>query len=690
MTDQLIHLPKVETTEQSETVVTTPFQAFLAALEERQTHGVLRSMHSAIWSAVPIERLLVDAGWTLASLVAGKLGLTFSTHKEVRLAAQLTDQMVNVGLMLVHGTPEAAAEAFEVKVIGAINLALANGYRPGHTLSKVAWRALGVGQTAAVRNELRGQKVQAFSALTSLWTMPSFLFLFDCYKASRDLCDDLAGRLATFKRRNMIPTGRLLGSEKFDQNILPYVDDSNVVAEAIAYLDIAGTYLDVDRSPEYRVRKGKIDEVLVASSAMEQMELRLSTLLAVPVDFSALSSEALISATSMEASWVRGQVLCAVAGHRGESLPGVMLGKAVKVAKLTSIKKLVDQTVNAILERGTKWTVEQVNCFSELCMYQAREVHLSSIDSGVESSQESMTVVSLDSIKITSEKALEILLDGDQAINGVLDQMSNSEARAFLKKKILPKIDWLRFTAEQVADVINYKRVPLDMLLDGVAKMDAKERAEAVRSLLHDQIDPEDGLMTELAKRGMLVVDQDLVQAHAEEIPSDLMFNWLMADLERVKLLGVGMRFRAISRLKKSHLQQLMRIPAMRLPVVDMVSVLIRASARHDHEIEDSKLNDLQLLFGRDLWREYVVAALVYDRISELGLVADSEYPRLSWLEMANNDHTDFVENNRAMLTTSYSQLPGLLATYTEERAFRFLHEGNPEVERLWADYLAH
>lgn len=696
MTDHLIHLPQVCETEQSETVVTTPFQAFLIALQERQAQGALSSMHSAIWTAVPIERLLVDAGWTLASIVAGKLGLSFSTHKEVRLAAQLTDQMINAGLVLVHGTPAAAAEAFEAKVIGAINLALANGYRPGHTLSKAAWRALGNGQPGLARNELRGQKVQAFGALTSLWTLPSYLFLFDCYKASRDLCDDLAVRIAAFRRRNLIPTGRLSSSEMFDHLSVPYVrndsDDSSQdqVEVAIVYLDIAGKHADYEMPAEGRARKGGLDDVLGATSAMEQLELRLSTLSAIPIDFGAVPQDILVNTKAIESNWVRGQVLCAALGLQVETLPSAMYKKAMKIVKLQSVKQLVDQTVNAILGRGTKWTVLQEDCFRQMCTREARALHQLRADPGVESSEESMTAVSIETFKITPAKALEILTDGDQAIVGTLDSMSDQKVRAFLRNKVLPKIDWSTLDEQTAMRVVNGQRLPMDLLLDGVAKLKAEVRDAVVKNLLQYRIDPEDAVVPELAKRGLLILNYELIVVYAEEIPANLMFDWLMTQSKQLERLTIVVRFRAISRLKVRQLRELCQLTAVREPLVELFSVLIRDSARADHGIDPYQVIALQLQLGCDLWREFVAAALVYDRLAELTLPADPDHPRTAWLEMAQPDHLDYEENGLAMMIAPGKQLSKLLVEYSEERAFRFLHEGSPQVERLWRDYLAH
>jgi hypothetical protein len=691
---------KAQNPKQAETVVNTPFQAFMAALQARQTQGSQRSMQSAVWGAVPIERLLADATWALLTAVAGKIGTTLSTRKEVRSLAQRTDRLVGVGLLLVHGTPEAAAEAFDRQVIGAINSAVKCGYRPGQELSRPAWKALGQGQTMLASSELRSQKSKPYGALSSLWTTPGYLFFAECFKAARELHDDLSARLERFTRLNEVGHG-LPASTNYTE-----ADHLQDVLAAIRSLDVLEEY-------EYVLKHGgkgpnllsNEQQVLAAEQKMTGWELDLATLRAIPMNFEYWPETVKNQDDPLEERWVRSRTLCSAVGEPADCVSSSELyEKAARAAQSMSAEVLIDRMVADVKRRGTVWSEAQEACFRKMAAKQVQEVQNNPVTVvQVESVAQALIDVDLDDLQIDAKAAKEVADDHFPAINELLTKESKAKVRRFLQRQVLSQIDWATINWEDVHGFFVHEVIPTDLLMEKVKLMSKPYQRELVQALIHEvgNWTPQTELVPELVKYGIMPVDRYLFDHHLGAIPKKQLFPFLETELIRLSEefglnigphVHFGVLCRAIDLLSFEQVQQLAGGISTRRAMIGFASLLCDEHLCHEHG-QAKRRKSLMSKCGVENWQLLVLAGLVASREIEYNapVKIDGDYTPLFWRELATPAHGLYTELKSDLFTKErkISMAEQFIELISEERAFRFLHEGDPKVETLWVDYLA-
>jgi hypothetical protein len=152
------------------------------AAEPQRTH--IGAVH---WQVFPVRYLLADASALVIDAVSKRLEHPINTFTDAKTVAEMTDARLNLGLELLYVTAERAADAFKTQVIDLLARAIGLGYRPGMTLSDSAWRALGRGFPAMVRQEVVAQaRVENTGDLASFWRRPAYFFLVDAAKRGRE------------------------------------------------------------------------------------------------------------------------------------------------------------------------------------------------------------------------------------------------------------------------------------------------------------------------------------------------------------------------------------------------------------------------------------------------------------------------------------------------------------------------
>lgn len=169
------------------------------AAEPQRTH--IGAVH---WEAFPVRFLLADASALVIDAVSKRLEHPINTFADAKTVAEMTDARLNLGLELLYTTPERAADAFKTQVIDLLARAITLGYRPGMTLTDPAWRALGRGLPAMVRQEVVAQaSVGNVGDLASFWRRPAYFFLVDAAKRGREEAEWLAQTYDKLMRANL-------------------------------------------------------------------------------------------------------------------------------------------------------------------------------------------------------------------------------------------------------------------------------------------------------------------------------------------------------------------------------------------------------------------------------------------------------------------------------------------------------
>jgi hypothetical protein len=185
----------------------TPFGEVVEILE-RGAPTASTDQGRVSWSALPIRALLADAGILLVDAVAKRLSHALLTATDANTVAERADAWLCLGLALGYADPAAAAAAFRKQVIGSLDLALSLGYRPGSTLTDVAWQGLMRGEVAAAQQELRRKPTPPGPTdLASFWRRPGYLFLAANVKRGREEMEMLrqtADRLESRNRHRLL------------------------------------------------------------------------------------------------------------------------------------------------------------------------------------------------------------------------------------------------------------------------------------------------------------------------------------------------------------------------------------------------------------------------------------------------------------------------------------------------------
>ncbi|MFA4846264.1 MAG: hypothetical protein WC654_06955 [Patescibacteria group bacterium] len=213
----------------------SPFGQMIATLESRAVSTAATHIGRVLFSALPVRQMFADASALIIDAVAKRSQLPFRTQTDAEVIAQATDAKLNVGLLLLYGTPELAADALEREVVGALHRAISVGYCPGMVLSDVAWRSLMHGATDVAKDEtLKLSAPESPSNLASWWARPAYFFLAGCVKRGREYVEGLRARATLMSRQNtMRPPGiQVLGGLEFHLRLIEWMEGNTSLAVA--------------------------------------------------------------------------------------------------------------------------------------------------------------------------------------------------------------------------------------------------------------------------------------------------------------------------------------------------------------------------------------------------------------------------------------------------------------------------
>ncbi len=92
---------------------TKPFFAFLKALRERNSTRAKTDGGGALWSALPVERIVADGILPVLVHIAKTLGVRVQTETQIQILAERLQPFLDVGLELCYPSMEKATEIFE-------------------------------------------------------------------------------------------------------------------------------------------------------------------------------------------------------------------------------------------------------------------------------------------------------------------------------------------------------------------------------------------------------------------------------------------------------------------------------------------------------------------------------------------------------------------------------------------------
>ncbi len=188
----------------------SPLGQMIVILEQVKNFGessVLEQVRTCFglvhWNRIPIRHLLGDATPLVLDAIAKRFDRRMQTPTEAMTVAHAVDARLNFGLLLLHGSPEEAAKAFETQVLAVLTRAVLLGYRPGMTLTDLAWQALSRNATGVAVGEIGKQSVANLPGnLASFWRRPAYLFLAASMKRGREKTESLRAWLDRLEQQN--------------------------------------------------------------------------------------------------------------------------------------------------------------------------------------------------------------------------------------------------------------------------------------------------------------------------------------------------------------------------------------------------------------------------------------------------------------------------------------------------------
>lgn len=212
----------------------SPLGQMMAILEqvgnsdELSVIGQVRTCFGLVhWNQTSIRHLLADATPLVLDAIAKRFDQRMQTPTEAITLARAVDARLNFGLLLLHGSPEEAAKAFETQVLMVLNRAVLLGYRPGMTLTDLAWQALSRNATGVAVGEIGKQSVSNQPEnLASFWRRPAYLFLAACMKRGREKTETLRAQMNRLEQQNggVVRDAKVLPARQSIQNGVSWLE----------------------------------------------------------------------------------------------------------------------------------------------------------------------------------------------------------------------------------------------------------------------------------------------------------------------------------------------------------------------------------------------------------------------------------------------------------------------------------
>lgn len=475
----------------------TPFGQFLAILLTNQ--ATQQSMAGvAKWHSNLIEHIVSNGLWLVIIKTAKNLNKSINTPEQIEYITKFhLDRLINLGLLLVHGSPEKAAKAFQTSVIDVVERALQLGLKPDCPVPPDAWIALKKGDNGVFALHAKQTKQKNSDLPSNVWQLPSAMFFAELLKAVSELQKEF------FELEEKLTKGnRVQGHANATYLELHY-------NSALGYLFRYVNDLDLE-SPQ------AMQEFLVGSSTLTKMDLENI------LNFEQRFQRITAAKQTLQRAWVLQNVFRSLnVAEDLNRVPDIILSKEssswlneykIDVAAekhwtnnhlllcamgitdrfhLKSPSELVEaqQKVKAnpeevaqnLLARfETSLNSEQRKVLYEHFLDKARRGEFLLEDVFVHHTLENTVNV--------SAKDADVFCSGLPSAGVIPNDIRESpeEFETFCETKIFPKIDWEKISSQTFMEYFRAGTLPFDLLLRGL-KLANKTTKTEVSALLPDE-----------------------------------------------------------------------------------------------------------------------------------------------------------------------------------------------------------
>jgi hypothetical protein len=632
--------------------VTTPFEEFVAALLQRRTLTQTSMSGSAIWTGFPVEQVLADGFWLILLKVAKKFRLPHQTELHVEALTPRIGHWINAGLLLVHGSPEAGAAAFETTVIDAVE-----AHPAGH--DEAAVNAAEVWQVSCGKY---------FAAL---------LKASDEYgKALEAACSELETEGAH--------------SDDFSR-FLDRTDVSHLLTAGLT-LQMEGRS-SLSDAVYLKNNTGWYHQTLTALAGVKRLRTLYNLFRRIPYSANRPPADGYHDASGIGFPWLRAQVLlAALSAPDADFILSQDYAPALDAIAGQKPSAVTAKVLKRIKARGVRFAPQEATMLADTVEGYAasfavrRHRDLNAVDMS-----ETLIVLPADLAHVTSEDAAKYFTDQgafEVAVpfgkGGVLSNHIEDDTRLLLET--FDRLDWTKLTAADIGNMLHVQRAPEELIAQHIHLM-PRDEAQKAAALLMTQDEAADRKIVQiLIDSDVLPVTPEIVDKHHRCISSQkaaaLIPQFLRTDR------GLTSAVLLCYRLDREDAQSLFSAKEIRREATRLMDeTLSGRDAAGSKQLQDS--------LGLELTLRYLLSCELTLRENEYRdpfyLKNDQDEPFVPWERMSEPYKAHMVVGDlHEIAGIKRTALKKRLKTdCSEDAIFRWLYESDPDLEDKLVQHLA-
>lgn len=629
-----------------------PFFAFLRALQEKNRATAKTSGGGALWSAMPVERMVADGVIPVLLNVAKILDVSARTEIQIQTLAELIQPFLNVGLQLLYPTAENAASAFEQNV------------------------------HASISQKPRGKTTPA----NALWSEASARFFAAAVKRAVAYGKDLTTLTREINEFNTVEIDRQCWS------IIENLDGEQTWASDFSL------HGDPTRWPETEKICSMLDHLTLRMGLKHGLKNLLGSEATVIAEKDEITTKNLI----VENQWFHTQII-----RVALRLP---FGGSVTALQYTQgIRTLRTLKTDEVLKRFFATAGPQASRLDDI-QRKAVSKHLyDTVDPSFKNDPHCMRAWKDGVDHLANDRVCIIWKPEEFAVTSALEvaagivpnpfanTTANKRAR-LVKDKITSRINWKDLAMEEIDQILETGVIPATDVFRYLLKTGKRGTATLKKYAGHPNAEP---VRTFLLKQKCLHPDYLFFERYGDSLTTKewrrLLPTFLRVILEASRGDENPSGIVSMLATAANHLHQDGKSLADNKNRVMLVEALYRENiidtfvqARGNRNPENTYRVFVGAIGGEDIWHMLILACELLHRI---GIYKNWKKFRkgddvpCAWEKLAikGSDWQELPEN----LGIRPKDLPALLAKITERDVFNWMFEGRKDRKRLWSAYLA-
>ena len=598
-----------------------PFQCFLKHLRQRYAAPALSTNTGMVsWDGFPIDEILAAGLMTVFTMVANKkLGNEFASSLQRQEVLQIVEPVLNIGMLLVHGSSKQAAEAFIHDVVGKVEQAMASGYRPGMKVPASVWKSSDVEAVVAFMCA-QEQEEDHCDSLIAFWQLPVALFFTPMIKAALDFESEYSRRAKELQLGTKVSHRgvKVDISDRFSPSYF-YGSEANLLAPARLQKDQPDT--------THRSESQYLSRIEELRALVEELEELAQLIQALPMDLSIYPASVLdvydtdlghrvirtIDGPKMVIdAWVKTQMLLELAGERKDTwLTPVTFAQGAELLPHLTVREVRERMETRLARMGVEESV--IRALQPYLFERARTLKEKGTKLGVYLHETLFIEIPLDVFEMDAKEALDVAA-GDERWARALAVMEDAERLQFLQM-LRDLIDWH-----------SLNDAGLDYLLQSSCLLPPRMIAEVlprlnesidVKTTVDWLLERDATLVQVLVDNGSLEMTRQMVIDHGESFDRGRLETWVKAEFSKENFEG---RVRSIVVACNALSSDRVRAIILRAPnrfefVNSFISLLANHSDREREGVEIAERNAFIDRLGSVLWCKCILALNARDRL---------------------------------------------------------------------------